>query len=191
MKLGHKFSLSAVLLSAQCLCGAHFANATSVVYTYTGNDFQYASPGSPYSLSDSLTGSVTLSAALGDDVGLVQVNPTSFSFSDGVQTISSCASPSFCSFFFVTGPTGSIVQWDVTLLGSNYGIVSQNLAPPFSGSAFAQDQDYVSSGYGNVAFDPGTWTGPTATPVPSALPLFASGLGALGLFGWRRKRKAM
>jgi hypothetical protein len=29
-----------------------------------------------------------------------------------------------------------------------------------------------------------------ATPVPAALPLFATGLGALGLLGWRRKRKA-
>ena len=28
-----------------------------------------------------------------------------------------------------------------------------------------------------------------ATPLPAALPLFASGIGALGLFGWRRKRK--
>ena len=27
------------------------------------------------------------------------------------------------------------------------------------------------------------------TPLPGALPLFATGLGALGLLGWRRKRK--
>ena len=27
-------------------------------------------------------------------------------------------------------------------------------------------------------------------PLPAALPLFASGLGAMGLLGWRRKRKA-
>ena len=27
-------------------------------------------------------------------------------------------------------------------------------------------------------------------PIPAALPLFASGLGVLGLLGWRRKRKA-
>ena len=29
-----------------------------------------------------------------------------------------------------------------------------------------------------------------ATPLPAALPLFATSLGAMGLFGWRRKRKA-
>jgi hypothetical protein len=29
-----------------------------------------------------------------------------------------------------------------------------------------------------------------ATPLPAALPLFAGGLGGLGFFGWRRKRKA-
>jgi len=27
-------------------------------------------------------------------------------------------------------------------------------------------------------------------PLPAALPLFAGGLGALGLLGWRRKRRA-
>jgi hypothetical protein len=31
---------------------------------------------------------------------------------------------------------------------------------------------------------------PAAVPLPAALPLFATGLGALGLLGWRRKRKA-
>jgi hypothetical protein len=29
----------------------------------------------------------------------------------------------------------------------------------------------------------------SATPLPAALPLFATGLGAMGLLGWRRKRK--
>jgi hypothetical protein len=31
---------------------------------------------------------------------------------------------------------------------------------------------------------------PVITPLPATLPLFATGLGALGLLGWRRKRKA-
>ena len=30
---------------------------------------------------------------------------------------------------------------------------------------------------------------PSAVPLPAALPLFATGLGVIGLFGWRRKRK--
>jgi len=42
---------------------------------------------------------------------------------------------------------------------------------------------------------PGTGTGFSfaitgTTPIPSALPIFATGLGALGLLAWRTKRKA-
>jgi CRP-like cAMP-binding protein len=33
-------------------------------------------------------------------------------------------------------------------------------------------------------------TSPAPVPLPGALPLFATGLGVLGLLGWRRKRKA-
>ena len=39
----------------------------------------------------------------------------------------------------------------------------------------------LSAGVGNTPL--------TATPLPAALPLFATGLGALGLLGWHRKRK--
>jgi hypothetical protein len=33
------------------------------------------------------------------------------------------------------------------------------------------------------------FTPPVNTPLPAALPLFATGFGALGLLGWRRKWK--
>jgi hypothetical protein len=36
----------------------------------------------------------------------------------------------------------------------------------------------------------GTGVAAANTPLPAALPLFATGLGALGLLGWRRRRKA-
>jgi hypothetical protein len=42
----------------------------------------------------------------------------------------------------------------------------------------------------NFQLDGATLFVPTATPLPGALPLFATGVGAMGLFGWRRKRKA-
>jgi len=45
-----------------------------------------------------------------------------------------------------------------------------------------------SDGY-YVAFSP-VYLEVEQTPLPAALPLFASGLGALGVLGWRRKRKA-
>jgi len=35
----------------------------------------------------------------------------------------------------------------------------------------------------------GSSAGPGQTPIPAALPLFASGVAALGALGWRRKRK--
>jgi len=43
------------------------------------------------------------------------------------------------------------------------------------------DQSFISVG------DPVTQA---ATPLPAALPLFAAGIGGLGLLGWRVKRKA-
>jgi hypothetical protein len=44
----------------------------------------------------------------------------------------------------------------------------------------------TSNGLDNITLN-ATTTSPT--PLPGAFPLFATGLGALGLFGWRRKRK--
>ena len=43
---------------------------------------------------------------------------------------------------------------------------------------------------GEVAILPTTPVDPLVMPLPGTLPLFATGLGALGLLGWRRKRKA-
>jgi hypothetical protein len=41
-----------------------------------------------------------------------------------------------------------------------------------------------------LVFSPGVGNGAADVPVPAALPLFATGLSAMGLFGWRRKRRA-
>ena len=44
-------------------------------------------------------------------------------------------------------------------------------------------------GQSNLVFDLTSISAVSEIPLPAALPLFATGLGALGLFGWRRKRK--
>ena len=55
----------------------------------------------------------------------------------------------------------------------------------FSGCAVIYSDPHAIDGY----IHPATFS-VTPTPLPAALPLFATGLGALGLFGWRKKRKA-
>jgi hypothetical protein len=49
--------------------------------------------------------------------------------------------------------------------------------------------DETMSGAGGFSFNYGVAADAT-TPLPATLPLFAGGLGALGLLGWRRKQKA-
>jgi hypothetical protein len=71
-----------------------------------------------------------------------------------------------------------------------------------SGSPLSDTMTFDDATFASLGLTPGTYVyswNPTAdpsltvqigaTPLPAALPLFASGLGALGLFSWRRKRK--
>jgi len=60
-------------------------------------------------------------------------------------------------------------------------IRNDNLAPDWE----RVGTDVTNQGPFNASF---SLTG-DATPLPAALPLFATGLGALGLLGWRRKRR--
>lgn len=61
-----------------------------------------------------------------------------------------------------------------------------NLTLDTVGNTFSLYNDGSDTG---ISTDTATFTPVSATPLPAALPLFAGGLGALGLFGWRRKRK--
>jgi hypothetical protein len=102
------------------------------------------------------------------------ISPVSFSFSGH--------SGGFAAFGFPDGVTvdKDLIEPDGSLFMPlpNFDI----LGPPIRVSGLI------------VAFDDpetvGTWdiTIQAATPLPAALPLFLTGLGALGLMGWRRKR---
>jgi hypothetical protein len=93
---------------------------------------------------------------------------------------------SFFDVFASIDPiTGVTVQSDNTGLFS--GDPSRITFDPntifvnFQGLSFNSDAVIVLA----ASFGPST-----TTPLPAALPLFTTGLGALGLLGWRRKRKA-
>jgi hypothetical protein len=84
-----------------------------------------------------------------------------------------------------------VVFFDLPLSGGpsdsqNIDISSQTLTGTVTLTSSA---DYIFN-FSAEAQSSGTELGTSTTPLPAALPLFASGLGALGLLGWRRKRKA-
>ncbi len=111
----------------------------------------------------------------------------------------------------LTNQLGNPVSFDLTS-GTPYWITIANtvdgwnwaeaLNGPTIGSEMFNAQQSVGSGIPFACSDGGPHCGPwtsvhtdfalqvNAVPLPGALPLFASGLAALGLLGWRRKRKA-
>jgi hypothetical protein len=86
---------------------------------------------------------------------------------------------------FVTGSVGGFPD---ALSANNNAFTTGYFFNPTSLS-FADYQAPLIGAYTVIDFSGGS-SGPSATPLPAALPLFAGGLGAMGLFGVRRKRKA-
>ena len=74
----------------------------------------------------------------------------------------------------------------ITLAGTLYNDALGFANTPGSVTQYVPDTSNQSLGNGQTTGGGGTVP---STPLPAALPLFASGLGALGLLGWRRKRK--
>jgi hypothetical protein len=105
--------------------------------------------------------------------GLVPVNLTSLNWSLAAGTYWLVAVADF----------GSIMRWQFEFgnpLGSQWASTSDG----------SGETGWVAGlpGSSPLALISGTAT-VSSTPLPAALPLFATGLGALGLLGWRRKRK--
>jgi hypothetical protein len=149
------------------------------------------------------TGSGTLTATIGPASDLVTAITGTVTDGTVVETITGLA------------PTGTLNSNDNLLfpIGTNF------VGPPVSSTPYVSVSDLDSHGiaftiaagpidvfgfsapnqtpapnpannnYGELSpegFGVGNFA---VTPLPAALPLFATGLGALGLLGWRRKRK--
>lgn len=161
-------------------------NAASTTYTYTGNTFAIAS--SPYTKSDSVSGSITLANALADNLtNFTTVSPTSFSFSAGTSTITNATATAGPVFAFKTDSNGDIFEWQVIVL---IGSVSQfSISTNYYPSVYTPTDQVLKNGsFGQIQYNPGTWT-VASVPEPETYAMIMAGLGLMGVVARRRKNK--
>lgn len=162
------------------------------VYSYTGNPFTtyYGSP-TQFTAADFVSGSFTVATPLADNLSSQLISPTSFSFSNGIDTLSSAdLNVNDAVFNVVTDSTGAIDQWIVYIQTSTVSLYTHQLGSgSYDGGLAGAGSSNVEQGV--VDNDPGTWTetsttDPSAVPEPNTLALLSSGV--LGLVGMVRRR---
>lgn len=164
-------------------------------------------------ISDLVTGSITTDGK----TGVLSYNDIlnwNLTIAANSQNQPNCASYGSCNFSYVLTPTDSqVILEGNDLFATKTGVLLFNYSDTSSGRF-----DFAGNNGGNgalVALLTAGWTGNStgylqvsvntplvygygpesgnqavaATPLPAALPLFISGLGGMGLFGWWRKRK--
>jgi hypothetical protein len=188
------------LALAACLMLLSLPALADTTYTYTGNDFTFVSnviPSlpTPYTTSDLVTGSFTVASPLGDNFAFQEVGYTSYSFSDGVQTLTNLNSFELGApdFYIGTDASGNISDWSISLVV----LVTDDIGHLSTINHFgAQDSVQLETdtvfGFAD-AYVAGTWTSstvtsdpPAATPEPSSL-IFL-GTGMIGAFAAARHR---
>jgi hypothetical protein len=166
----------------------------------------YTNIGTSSQLSGSWNG-VNLLTIVGSATGL----PSIAGFNPAICTIPGCGSTEMdaasvgfsysqsVSWRYNTQPTGADVS---TALFANPGIPG-DITTTFtlSGADIGNGSFDSFASPGSVCGAPANWmcqsgnlqiesiSVSVSTPLPAALPLFATGIGGLGLLGWRRKRK--
>ena len=129
---------------------------------------------------------------------------TPLSTYDGTGTITLSSAPSLTSqtdytsaavTFSIDGESFSGTANSVQFLDGNFRNATFSEAIGITPFRFALDTTggfifYYDNELEDAAGTITSTLAPTTTPVPAALPLFASGLGAMGLLARRRKRKA-
>lgn len=160
--------------------------SASTIYNYTGQ--AYSSATLPYNTSESVTGSFTLNTPLAANLTNGTVTPVSFSFSDGVQTITD--QTAFSSSFgdLSTDANGNIISYYIQINNLTQGFIKlSNVGGGLSGDSVrltvgTSGSNTVAGSFAPIA------ASAAATPEPSSLVLL--GTSALGLLDAVRRRLA-
>jgi hypothetical protein len=165
----------------------------SFVFTFDGGDTSTLLPASGGVLfaNNPLSATVTLTNGGGTFYSGALSSGSSLQLSQAAGLITLFNLVPFAETFGFSDPslitaTLADIGFSVTIVPSSTAILSA--LPLFlpvqngSGSDSLTIQSVSNLTFSEVA-------GVSTTPLPAALPLFATGLGAMALFGWRRKRK--
>jgi len=169
-----KFKLFAASAALFALCQIHAASAATVTTDSAAVAFgpqPLGTTSGPFDLT-ATANNLDLNASVAAwSVSLSGAQPSAFFFNP-LPIAGNCAGGSLTCAISIT--------FSPIILGPNTAnLTFQFLEVNAAGSPLAKPSVIVPlSGDGIEA----------TTPLPAALPLFATGLGALGLFGWRRRK---
>jgi hypothetical protein len=195
------------ILIALTVSGAIFTSSAQAVPLVT---YEWTTTSEGFGLHISAPSSATFQVPLSDvlngvipqfDITNIQLTYPGLTFDSAVASsigfdFSASVDPTTGAFIFhdigqglaVIAFAGTDINSATTFLSITVDNPNQNLtgvADQFNalsnGSAFA--------GFSTAGFWTAEFPAAAATPLPATLPLFATGLGALGLLGWRRKKK--
>ncbi len=181
--------------AAACV-GISFVTPVYAVSTVNPGDFQISESPGQYTVSNNSTSWYIWGFGVSNP-GAVSGATATTSFTNWVGVVTQLdfgQSATVPAFAYATGDANiSDIQnpFLVTVNLANY------IAPGMVGvDKFHFTPGVIASDFGLLLIDAngdlaqvGGLTTDATTPLPAALPLFASGAGVLGFFGWRRKRK--
>ncbi len=115
------------------------------------------------------------------------------SYASGVSSNSACGVQPTCYYDGSVQAYDAITQSLTTIVGDVYNVsfLLDDNGGLTTFSRLSTNGDTTDTGGNGIDLlvYAGNGVPVAATPLPAALPMFLSGLGGLGLFGWRRKRK--
>jgi hypothetical protein len=157
------------------------ANTITVDFTVSGGGWVQYGTSPPFGLSSqpTISGDVEIDSTKSDwtaFIGIDWVTGKTWTLSN-IQEGTSPVGTSYVKY----GSDGSVLEFGLVfenIDGAENYLFSNNTVGIGNGSSFMDCNFCVSI------------TSETSAPLPAALPLFATGLGAMGLLDWRRKRKA-
>jgi hypothetical protein len=172
--------------------GTGTSNGSNETFVGTGTDNTFG----PFNATESAT--IALSGPNPPNISLTN-GTFDFTFGSGslIGTFTgSGTSPKVTISFLITagllpGDTGSATgtgEFDSdtnTVTGSYSGNI---FGPDGPNACVGLTAGFCVNNAGALVLSPAV---PSPTPLPAALPLFATGLGGLGLLGWRKKKKAV